>query len=111
MTTSYLTTDASHLRRVEHELEHLHAGCELETLIQWCSDLTWSQVLLAIDELSRNGRIRLTLGEGRRYWVQFREGKPAGRGNSETGFVNDGADRRPSLSLSAQRYGGNPEAA
>ena len=37
------------------------AGCELEELVLKCEGLTWNQVFLAIDRLSRSGDIQLTL--------------------------------------------------
>ncbi|HXV68147.1 MAG TPA: hypothetical protein VD738_04405, partial [Nitrospira sp.] len=35
--------------------------CELEELILKCDGLTWNQVFLAIDRLSRSGDVQLTL--------------------------------------------------
>jgi hypothetical protein len=40
--------------------------CDLEEVARQCTDLTWNQVFLAVDRLSRNGKINLT---------------PSGRGN------------------------------
>jgi hypothetical protein len=34
-------------------------GCLLDELLLACSDLTWNQVFLEIDRLSRTGRVRL----------------------------------------------------
>lgn len=34
-------------------------GCQLDELVLACPDLSWSQVLLEVDRLSRNGQIRL----------------------------------------------------
>jgi hypothetical protein len=35
--------------------------CELEELVLKCEGLTWNQVFLAIDRLSRGGDVQLTL--------------------------------------------------
>ena len=59
-----------HLRRVQSELENVPTGCTIEALVDLCPDLTWNQIFLAIDHLSRSGLIRLTRGCGRDYWVQ-----------------------------------------
>ena len=40
-------------------------GCELEDLARCCPNLTWNQVFLAVDHLSRTGEVRLVhLREG-----------------------------------------------
>jgi hypothetical protein len=36
-------------------------GCLVEELVLACPDLTWNQVFLEVDRLSRNGEIWLTL--------------------------------------------------
>ena len=33
--------------------------CDLEEIMRRCSNLTWNQVFLAVDRLSRNGKIML----------------------------------------------------
>lgn len=58
-----------HIFRVQRELKGLHGGCTVETLVSLCPDLTWNQIFLAIDELSRSGQIRLRRGSGRSYFV------------------------------------------
>jgi hypothetical protein len=35
-------------------------GCDVEALIEECHDLTWNQVFLELDRLSRRGEITLT---------------------------------------------------
>jgi hypothetical protein len=42
----------------------------LEEVVDLCPELTWNQVFLAIDHLSRTGQVRVTLGVGRTYCVQ-----------------------------------------
>lgn len=43
-------------------------GCEIEDLLKECPDLTWNQVFLALDRLSRDGRVRL-MRKGRGEYV------------------------------------------
>ena len=38
-------------------------GCLLEDVIRACPDLSWNQILLEVDRLSRTGRIALKLEE------------------------------------------------
>ena len=59
-----------HIFRVQQELKGLHGGCTVETLVSLCPDLTWNQIFLAIDQLSRSGQIRLRRGSGRSYFVE-----------------------------------------
>lgn len=37
-----------------------HPGCLIEELVLACPDLTWNQVFLQVDHLSRTGAIRLS---------------------------------------------------
>jgi hypothetical protein len=39
-------------------------GCLLEVLIRQCPDLTWNQIFLELDRLSRTGEVRLRLRGG-----------------------------------------------
>jgi len=43
-------------------------GCLLEEIVHECSDLTWNQVFLELDRLSRTGEVRLRL-RGRGQYV------------------------------------------
>jgi hypothetical protein len=48
----------------EHRIMEVIVGspeCELEDLLLKCEGLTWNQVFLAIDRLSRSGDVQLTL--------------------------------------------------
>jgi len=36
--------------------------CDLEEVMRQCANLTWNQVFLAVDRLSRRGEIRLMPG-------------------------------------------------
>ncbi|TKS59465.1 MAG: hypothetical protein EWM72_02033 [Nitrospira sp.] len=56
--------------RVQGALENLGADCPMEEVGGLCPELTWNQVFLAIDHLSRTGQIRVTLDPGRTYRVQ-----------------------------------------
>jgi hypothetical protein len=38
---------------------HRTRACDLEELTKQCANLTWNQLFLAIDRLSRRGEIRL----------------------------------------------------
>lgn len=56
--------------RVHRVLEELGTDCSMEELLTLCPELTWNQVFLAIDSLSRNGQIRVMLVGDRTYRVQ-----------------------------------------
>lgn len=56
--------------RVRTMLEQMGKDCPLEEVGDLCPDMTWNQVFLAIDHLSRAGQIRVTLESGRVYWVR-----------------------------------------
>jgi hypothetical protein len=46
--------------RVHRALEQLGTGCSLAEVVTLYPELTWSQVFLAIDGLSRAGQVRVT---------------------------------------------------
>lgn len=56
--------------RVQDALDNLGAECPLEEVAALCPELTWNQVFLAIDYLSRTGQVRVLLDPGRTYRVQ-----------------------------------------
>jgi len=58
------------IERVHGELERLGTDCAMEEVVGLCPDLTWNQVFLAIDYLSRTGRVRSTADAGRTYRVE-----------------------------------------
>lgn len=64
-----MTAEAS-VDHVQSALENLGSECPLEEVVGLCPELTWNQVFLAIDYLSRTGRIRVTLDPGRTYRVR-----------------------------------------
>ena len=42
-----------------------HPDCLLEELVLDCPELTWNQVFLEVDRMSRTGQVRVTsMGEG-----------------------------------------------
>lgn len=61
---------AAMIVRLHSVLEQLGADCSMEELVALCPELTWNQVFLAIDYLSRTGQIRVTLDGERTYRVQ-----------------------------------------
>jgi len=49
--------------------------CDLDTLANDLPELTWNQVFLEIDRLSRQGQILVTFGTGGRYMIRLPEPK------------------------------------
>jgi len=58
------------IARVHSALEEFGTDCPMEEIMGLCPELTWNQVFLAIDYLSRTGQIRMTLDSGRTYRVE-----------------------------------------
>lgn len=56
--------------RIRTTLEQLGTECPLEEVVDLCPDVTWNQIFLAIDHLSRTGQVRVRLDANRTYWVQ-----------------------------------------
>jgi hypothetical protein len=56
--------------RVQTVLDQLNTDCSMEEVVTLCPELTWNQVFLAIDYLSRAGQVRVTLDGDRTYRVQ-----------------------------------------
>ena len=56
-----------HVHRV---LERLGTDCSMEEVVNLCPELTWNQVFLAIDYLSRVGQVRVTRDGDRTYRVK-----------------------------------------
>jgi len=50
-------------------------GCDLDTLTNSLSDLSWSQVFLEVDRLSRQGQVLVTFRTGGRYMIRLPEHK------------------------------------
>jgi hypothetical protein len=57
------------ISRIHSALEELGTDCPMEEIVGLCPELTWNQVFLAIDYLSRTGQIRVTRDSGRTYRV------------------------------------------
>ena len=54
------------LGTVQHALE-----CDLDMLTKSLSDLSWGQVFLEVDRLSRDGQVLVTLDTRGRYMIQL----------------------------------------
>lgn len=61
---------AAHIDQVRDRLEQRSTACSLEEVMELCPELTWNQVFLAIDHLSRTGQVRVTMEAGKTYTVQ-----------------------------------------
>lgn len=59
-----------HIDQVRDRLEQRGTACPLEEVMELCPELTWNQVFLAIDHLSRTGQIRVTMDGSKTYTVQ-----------------------------------------
>lgn len=57
-------------RQVYDALEQLGTDCPLEEVGGLCPHLSWNEVFLAVDYLSRSGQVRMTVDDGRTYRVQ-----------------------------------------
>lgn len=62
--------------RVHRVLEQLGTDCSIEEVMTLCQELTWNQVFIAIDYLSRSGQVRVTLDGDRTYRVQAQHAVP-----------------------------------
>jgi hypothetical protein len=58
------------IEQVRHALEQWGTDCAMEDVVGLCPELTWNQVFLAVDYLSRTGQVRVTLDKNRTYRVQ-----------------------------------------
>lgn len=56
--------------RVYDALERFGATCSMEEVVGLCPDLTWNQVYLAIDYLSKTGKVSVTIDPDRTYTVR-----------------------------------------
>ncbi len=48
-------------------------GCDLDMLTKSLSDLSWAQVFLEVDRLSRDGQVLVTLDTEGRYMIRLSE--------------------------------------
>jgi len=58
--------------RILGAVKHTH-GCDLDTLAESLPELTWNQVFLEVDRLSRKGEILVTFATGGRYMIHLPE--------------------------------------
>ena len=73
-----------------------HPGCGLDDVVKACPDLTWNQIFLEVDQLSRAGHLRLALiGPGRVVEV-------SPNAESRTRRSREGPVRRPALERQPQ---------
>jgi hypothetical protein len=56
--------------RILGQVQRTH-GCDLDTLTKSLSDLSWGQVFLEVDRLSREGQVQVTRDTGGRYMIQL----------------------------------------
>ncbi|TKB55261.1 MAG: hypothetical protein E8D50_03520 [Nitrospira sp.] len=56
--------------RILGTVQRMH-GCDLDTLTNSLTDLSWGQVFLEVDRLSREGQVLVTLGTGGRYLIRL----------------------------------------
>jgi len=64
------------------------SGCSYEELVGLCQDLTWNQIFLEVDRLSREGRVRLSQAGPATYRVSVAKCSPvpkAGSGENTEG--------------------------
>ncbi len=62
--------------RVHRVLEQVGTDCSMDEVMTLCPELTWNQVFIAIDYLSRAGQVRVTLEGDRTYRVQAQHAVP-----------------------------------
>jgi hypothetical protein len=56
--------------RVYGALQKFGTSCSMEEVVGLCPDLTWNQVYLAVDYLSKTGKVAVTLDPDRTYTVK-----------------------------------------
>ena len=64
-----ITIDRVHIEWVLTALQQQAKHCRIEEVVGLCSDLTRDQVFLAIDYLSRNGKVCMASDLHGIYWV------------------------------------------
>lgn len=65
-----------------------HPGCSIEELTHLCPGLTWNQIFLTVDAMSRSGRVRLKVSELGIYTVWL----PEEHGMTATGIGKEGTN-------------------
>ena len=56
--------------RILDQVQRTH-GCDLDTLTRSLSDLSWGQVFLEVDRLSREGQVQVTLDPRGCYMIRL----------------------------------------
>lgn len=56
--------------RILDQVQRTH-GCDLDTLTRSLSDLSWGQVFLEVDRLSREGQVQITLDPRGCYMIRL----------------------------------------
>lgn len=56
--------------RILGQVQRTH-GCDLDMLTKSLSDLSWSQVFLEVDRLSRDGQVQVTLDAEGHYMIRL----------------------------------------
>jgi hypothetical protein len=67
-----MATQAPVVERILGAVKRTH-GCDLDTLAESVPELTWNQVFLEIDRLSREGQILVTCQTRGHYLIQLPE--------------------------------------
>ncbi len=82
---------ASHTPVTDRILEAVQRtqGCDLDTLTNSLSDLSWSQVFLEVDRLSREGQVLVKFDTGGPYMIWMPEHKK-GPATLRLALINEG---------------------
>ena len=83
-----------------------HPGCCLDDLVRVCPELTWNQIFLVVDQLSRAGHLRLTLIGPGRYAVELPTDRGSRMRRSREGPVRMPALERQPQDVQCERYSG-----
>ena len=54
--------------RIIERIAH-HPGCGLDDVVTFCPELTWNQIFLEVDRLSRDGILKLAVAGTSRYTI------------------------------------------
>jgi hypothetical protein len=73
------------IEQVRVALEQLGTDCSLEEIVGLCPELTWNQIFLAVDHLSRTDQVRVTLDPGRTYRIRLNHATGSERSYITTG--------------------------
>ena len=60
----------THVGRQVMDVVIHHPGCDLEEVLKECPDLTWNQVFITVDRLSRQGYVSLRVGKRGHYSIR-----------------------------------------